>query len=94
MTLWEELFIVLIVLKLPVFYVGWVLWWAIKAEPELGTEGGTEGVNWRPWRRPTPSRPTPSGSPVRPHHGAPGRARDRAAARDSRRSARLGEGRL
>ena len=34
---------------------GWVLWWAIKAEPELGTEGGTESVNWRPWRPPSPA---------------------------------------
>ena len=55
LALWEELFVVLILLKLPVAYVGYVLWWAIKAEPELGTEGGTEGMNWAPWRRPSPS---------------------------------------
>ena len=54
--LWWELVIVLVVLKIPVFYVGWVIWWAIKAEPELGTEGGTEGVNWTPWRRPPRER--------------------------------------
>ena len=28
----------LVLLKIPVFYVGWVIWWAIKAVPELGTE--------------------------------------------------------
>ena len=54
LTLWFELFVVLIVLKIPVFYVGWVLWWAIKAEPELGADGGTEGVNWHPWRPRSP----------------------------------------
>lgn len=80
--------IVLVVLKVPVFYVFWVLWWAIKAEPEIGTEGGTEGVNWRPWRR-----PSPSGSPARPHLGAAGRTRERVAVRESRRPSRAGEGR-
>ena len=52
LALWEIIF-VLVILKIPVAYVGWVVWWAIKAEPELGTEGGTEGVNWQPWRRPS-----------------------------------------
>lgn len=80
--LWLELIVVLVLLKIPVAYVGWVLWWAIKAEPELGTEGGTEGVNWRPWRRP----PTPL--PARPHLGAGPRARERA--RDGRRVPRTG----
>jgi hypothetical protein len=72
LALWEELFVVLILLKLPVAYVGYVLWWAIKAEPELGAEGGTEGMNWAPWKR-----PSPSGSSSRPHRGAPDRSRDR-----------------
>jgi hypothetical protein len=88
LALWEELFVVLVLLKIPVAYVGWVLWWAIKAEPELGTEGGTDSINWRPWRR-----PSPSGAPVRPHLGAPGRSRGRIAAREGRRQARMGEGR-
>ncbi len=48
---WEIIF-VLVLLKIPIAYVGWVMWWAIKAEPEIGTEGGTEGPNWQPWRRP------------------------------------------
>ena len=54
LALWEELFVVLILLKLPVAYVGYILWWSIKAVPEVGTEGGTEGMKWRPWplRRP------------------------------------------
>ncbi len=56
----------LVILKIPVAYVGWIVWWAIKAEPEIGAEGGTEGVNWTPWRR-----PSPSGSPTRPRRGGP-----------------------
>ena len=85
LALWEELFVVLILLKIPVAYVGYVLWWSIKAVPEVGTEGGTEGMNWRPWRR-----PTPTGSPSRPHRGAPERARERARRNPTRRSARAG----
>ena len=30
------------ILKLPVAYVCWVIWWAVKAEPELGVEGETD----------------------------------------------------
>lgn len=82
--LWWELVIVLVLLKIPVFYVGWVIWWAIKAVPELGAEGGTEGANWTPWRR-----PSPSGSPARPGRGIPERSRGRERARDARR-ARMG----
>ena len=62
-TLWEIIFM-LVILKIPVVYVGWVIWWAIKAEPELGAEGGTEGVNWKPWRRPSPA-PRPAVAPRR-----------------------------
>ena len=58
LALWEIIF-VLVVLKIPVAYVGWVIWWAIKAEPEVGTEGGTDGVNWSPGgRRHRPRRPS------------------------------------
>jgi hypothetical protein len=85
--LWFELFVVLIVLKIPVFYVGWVIWWAIKAEPELGAEGGTEGVNWRPWR-PT----SPATQPGRPTRGS-NRRRDRVSVRAPRRQARTAEAR-
>jgi hypothetical protein len=66
----------LLILKIPIAYVCWVVWWAIKAEPEVGTQGGTEGlsaINWKPWRRPPGSRP-PRGGP----HG--GRARKAARA--------------
>jgi hypothetical protein len=89
LTLWEELIIVLVVLKVPCFYVFWVLWWAIKAEPELGAEGGTEGINWRPWRPPSVSATRPG----RPLRGGSGPARGRAGARTVRRQARMSEGR-
>jgi hypothetical protein len=67
----------LVILKIPVLYVCWVVWWAIKAEPEVGTQGGTEGlegINWRPWRKPPGSRP-PRGGP----HGGRSRKAGRVA---------------
>jgi hypothetical protein len=56
--------IFLLVLKIPIVYVCWVVWWAIKAEPEVGTQGGTEGLsgmNWKPWRRPPAAGPRRGG---------------------------------
>jgi hypothetical protein len=84
LSLWE-IVLMLVLLKIPVAYVGWVIWWAIKAEPEIGAQGGNEGVNWKPWRR-----PSPSGSPLRPHRGAPGRSGGRVRARGGRRDERVG----
>ena len=63
--MWEIIFMVL-VLKIPMVYVCWVVWWAIKAEPVIGAEGEeTHHVNWTPWRRPDGSRPRRGGP-----HGA------------------------
>ncbi|HWE81532.1 MAG TPA: hypothetical protein VG265_07765 [Gaiellaceae bacterium] len=84
MTLWE-LVLTLVLLKIPVAYVGWVIWWAIKAEPEVGTQGGTDGVNWQPWRR-----PSPSDASNRPDRGGPARRRVREGSRDNRRRERVG----
>jgi hypothetical protein len=77
--LWEVLF-VLLVLKIPVAYVGWIIWWAIKAEPEIGAEGEPFSSPWKPWRHPSGSRPDRKGP-----HGAratvrAGRRRRKAAA--------------
>jgi hypothetical protein len=83
--LWWELVIVLVILKIPVFYVGWVIWWAIKAVPELGAEGGTESINWAPWRRP----PAVGGSPARSGRGSHRRARPHERTREARREARM-----
>jgi hypothetical protein len=84
MQVWE-IVLTLVVLKIPVAYVGWVIWWAIKAEPEVGTEGGTDGVNWKPWRR-----PSPTASPVRGQRGGPERAAERLRSRGPRPHARTG----
>jgi hypothetical protein len=84
LALWEIL-VMLVLLKIPVAYVGWVIWWAVKAEPEIGTEGGTDSVNWTPWRRPSPSTP-----PERPHRGSIDRSRERAGGRAERRRQRTG----
>ena len=59
--MWEIIFMVL-VLKIPVIYVCWVVWWAIKAEPVVGADGEeAHVVNWRPWRRPEGPRPRRGG---------------------------------
>lgn len=81
MTLWE-IVIMVIVIKIPIVYVLWVIWWAIKAEPEVGTEGGTEGVNWAPWRR----RP----KPIRPERSATRGLPARSGSRGERTRARTG----
>jgi hypothetical protein len=67
-----ELIFLMLVLKLPVIYVGLVCWWAIRAEPEplepallpavLPDEPGP--ALWRGPRR-RPRRHGPHGGPVR-----------------------------
>src|SRR5438046_3050699 len=51
---WELIFMMLI-LKIPLIYLGFVVWYAIRAEPEPGVEHGVYSV-WRPCRRPTGAR--------------------------------------
>jgi hypothetical protein len=72
--IWEVVF-VLLILKLPVVYVCWVIWWAVKAEPELGADGGPHEGYWTPWRRrrrePRPPRNGPHGSPDRAANRTP-----------------------
>ena len=48
----------LLILKIPVIYLGAVVWWAVRAEPERGTGGDAIGVlapltpcGWNAWRR-------------------------------------------
>ena len=78
--MWEIIFMVLI-LKIPMVYVAWVIWWAIKAEPVVGSEGEpTSAVNWKPWQGTDGSRPRrggPHGGRLRRTARAAGR-RDRA----------------
>lgn len=56
---WELIFMLLI-LKIPIVYLGLVVWYAIRAEPEAGIEPDESSV-WRPWRRPTGPRPRRGG---------------------------------
>jgi hypothetical protein len=72
--MWELIFMML-VLKIPLVYLCWVVWWAIKAEPEPGEIGGSEGLNWRPWRPPAGPRP---------RRGGPHGKRSRTATRTAR----------
>jgi len=51
-----------LVLKIPMIYVCWVVWWAIKAEPVIGSEGEqAHQINWKPWHRPNGPRPRRGG---------------------------------
>jgi hypothetical protein len=71
--IWELVFM-LVILKIPVVYLCAVVWYAIRAEPELESGGATEENAPRPWRpwhswrsthRPRPRRGGPHGSPQR-----------------------------
>jgi len=70
---WGLVFLMLI-LKIPVVYLGVVVWYACK-EPEPGA-GPDDYSLWRPWRTPEGPRPRRGG----PHGHRDGRAR--AARRD------------
>jgi hypothetical protein len=77
---WELIFL-MVILKIPIVYLCWVVYWAIKSEPQ--TDGG-EGVRFEPPDdgRP-PSRPDwgRRRRPTRPHGGPARRyARTRRAA--------------
>lgn len=79
----------LVILKIPVVYLCAVVWYAIRAEPELDAgDGGTPGERtprpWRPWHSwhshgPRPRRGGPHGSPRRTYDRAPRPAGARAA---------------
>jgi hypothetical protein len=71
---WGFVFLML-ALKLPIVYLGFVVWYAIKAEPEPGVDQDEYSI-WRPWRR--------SRGP-RPRRGGPHGTRDSARAVRSRR---------
>jgi hypothetical protein len=73
---WELVFMMLI-LKIPIIYLGLVVWYAIKAEPEPGTDPKDYSL-WRPWHRadgPRPRRGGPHGTrdTARAHSGEPRR---------------------
>jgi hypothetical protein len=65
----------MVILKIPVLYLAWVIWWAVKDPPDAWSGGdsgelldGDGGPGGRPpRRRPRRGRPTrgPHGSPAR-----------------------------
>jgi hypothetical protein len=67
-----ELIFMMLVLKLPIVYVGLVCWWAIRAEPKppepallpAALPDDPSPARWRPPRR-RPRRPGPHGGPIR-----------------------------
>jgi hypothetical protein len=69
---WEFVFMML-VLKIPIVYLGLVVYWAVKAEPEPPEPALLPAVlpepeprtPWRPRVRPQRPRNGPHGSPVR-----------------------------
>ena len=85
--IWVEFVFMMLVLKIPVLYVAWLVWWAVKQEPRP-LEGAAVTV--------TAGDPGPSGwwgrrhrrSGPRAPHGGPVRSHPRAAA--ARRAAPAG----
>ena len=60
----------MLVLKIPIVYLGLVVWYAIKAEPEPGVDPHEYSI-WRPWRQ----RRRPASAPRRPARHARHRPR-------------------
>jgi hypothetical protein len=60
---WEAIFM-LVVLKIPMVYLAAVVWWAVRAEPEVPGGGDEVSVlaplrpcGWNDWKRGRPHRP-------------------------------------
>ena len=89
-----EIVFLMVILKIPIVYLGWVIWWAIKAEPRpeegaavtVATGDDGPGPPRRPRLRPhlRPRRP-------RPPHGAPVRGYARSAHAPATARAKLDE---
>lgn len=78
---WPIVFLA-VVLKIPVFFAIWLVWWAAKAEPDLEDAAGEGGDHtFRRWRRqPTQPRgprrgPHGGSAHAQPEHSQPGRVR-------------------
>jgi hypothetical protein len=68
---WEAIFM-LAVLKIPMIYLGSVVWYAVRAEPrpetgpdELGVLAPLDPCGWEDWKRSRPRHPLSRG-PLRP----------------------------
>jgi hypothetical protein len=83
------LVVMMLLLKIPVIYLGWVVWYAIKAEPEPGVDPHESSAwkpsPWKPWSRsPRTTGPRADGSRRGGPHGRRGGARAARAARRGR----------
>jgi hypothetical protein len=75
---WPIIFLA-VVLKVPVFFAIWLVWWAAKAEPDLEDAAGEGGDHtFRRWRR----QPTQPRGPRRGPHGGAAHAQPEHAVRD------------
>jgi hypothetical protein len=71
-SIWEIVFL-MVILKIPIVYLCWIVWWAIKAEPRpeegaavTAVVGGEDGSGGRRRRRTSGRlRPGPRGGPSR-----------------------------
>ena len=61
-SVWEAIFM-LVVLKIPMIYLATVVWWAVRAVPEVAGGGDEVGVlaplrpcGWNDWKRRRPRR--------------------------------------
>jgi hypothetical protein len=66
---WELIWL-MVIMKIPILYLCWVVYWAIKSEPEreepavvLAANDDGPPTTWRPGRR--PRSPGPHGHPTR-----------------------------
>ena len=67
--MWELIWLMLI-MKIPIIYLCWVVYWAIKSEPRpeqpamlVPAEDGPDPYSWKSASR--PRRPRPHGGPTR-----------------------------
>ena len=67
--LWFTLWF-MVILKIPILYLAWVIWWAVKDPPEAFAGGSTAGTDGGPGWRPT-LRPDRNGRPRGGPHGSP-----------------------
>ena len=73
-SVWEAIFM-LVVLKIPIVYLGLVVWWAVRAEPSQGDGRDPARAllplgpcDWDEWRRHRASRRVPRPfRPIAPH---------------------------
>jgi hypothetical protein len=75
-----------VILKIPVLFGLWLIWWAAREEPELEDADGAEDHTFRRWRRdPTkpkgPRRDGPHGGAAQVHPDCPPGGRKRTTTR-------------